>query len=58
MYIFLEGLSSQQDRHGERVAEIKGKPDIDRIVKDVLDTGLGRIAISGNKFATPCVDKG
>jgi hypothetical protein len=34
-------------RAGSRIAEVQGKPDVRQITSDVLETGVGRIAICG-----------
>ena len=32
-------------RAGSRIAKVKGEPDVQQITKDVLETGVGRVAI-------------
>jgi hypothetical protein len=37
-------------RAGSRIAEIEGEPDVPQIIRDVLETRMGRLAICG-KFS-------
>jgi hypothetical protein len=34
-------------RAGIRIAEIEGEPDVPQIIRDVLETRMGRLAICG-----------
>jgi hypothetical protein len=34
-------------RAGSRIAEMQGQPDVQQIISDVLETGVGRLAICG-----------
>jgi hypothetical protein len=34
-------------RAGSRIAEVKGKPDVQQIISDVLETRVGRLVICG-----------
>jgi hypothetical protein len=37
-------------RAGSRIAEVEGKPDVPQIIRDVLETRMGRLAICGKLF--------
>ena len=41
------GQAVPYKRAGSRIAEVQGKPDVRQITSDVLETGVGRIAICG-----------
>jgi hypothetical protein len=45
-----EGHSVSQKRDGSRIAEIKGKPDIRKIICDVLETRTGKIAVCSKLY--------
>lgn len=37
-------------RAGSRIAEVKGRPDVHKIISDVLETRVGRLVICGKLF--------
>jgi hypothetical protein len=37
-------------RAGSRIAEVEGEPDVPQIIRDVLKTRMGRLAICGKLF--------
>lgn len=49
-----EGPSIRQKRQGSRIAEIRGKPDIQQIIRDALDTSRGKIAICSMPLLRRC----